>query len=505
MSDSISKDILQYMGENDFYFTDFEKAALLVYDGREHICSIRSLISKDVMQYMKENDLHFTDFEKATIIYNSRLPVNEKHYRLERLAEETDDEVLAQQIKDRLFDDRHVIETFLFDTEGYIYSLEFFFHRNCFAIPKSAYEYGKSEGQPLFTIGKYKIVSNEEVGNNKNKQFYEINDPRNPSSVIFIRRYYPSSELDYNGDGTLFGFLSNEIDLADKRVQNEKDNTRFENAPINMPNPFERGDIVKLIDMGMLGIIETSQEEWNNKYEALRNGKFSKESIDVATLYNDGTLGQLKMSPLLLEKYEPEKGDEVYELLTYGRDAYKGKIPLEQFTHIYKAFRERKEKMDEVRTSYSETEGISISEFQGIYDEIKNQIIFMLFECASFSFPGFIMWLAEDGREWRLVLEDYKIPDQEVLALFPEIDTCVKDYEKIFEQKHETGFQYINGWVGRGVESEKTIFIREDFFNQYKSKFNNIENIISVYDKIKTIEEILHTEEPIFICPNDDQ
>ncbi|MCH5205974.1 MAG: hypothetical protein J1F09_03405 [Oscillospiraceae bacterium] len=44
-------------------------------------------ISKDVQKYMTENGLEFTDFEKAALIYNSDLTVNEKHARLEALAE----------------------------------------------------------------------------------------------------------------------------------------------------------------------------------------------------------------------------------------------------------------------------------------------------------------------------------------------------------------------------------------------------------------------------------
>ena len=107
MSDSISKDVLQYIGEDDIYSTDFENATIISINEAK---IRRSLISKDVMQYMKENDLHFTDFEKATIIYNSELSVNEKHFKLKMLAEETDNVVLKKQIEDRLFDDRKLLK-----------------------------------------------------------------------------------------------------------------------------------------------------------------------------------------------------------------------------------------------------------------------------------------------------------------------------------------------------------------------------------------------------------
>lgn len=142
---------------------------------------------------MEENDLHFTDFEKATIIYNSALSVNEKHDRLERLASETVDEILKQQITDRLFDDRKIIEAFMNDTDEYIYDLDITeaidleYECDCHADPQSAYEYGKSQGY-LFDIGKYRIVSNETRENNKDVYFPEMQDPRNPDSVVYIER-----------------------------------------------------------------------------------------------------------------------------------------------------------------------------------------------------------------------------------------------------------------------------------------------------------------------------
>lgn len=346
MSDSVSKDVLQYIGEDDIYSTDFENATIISINEAK---IRRSLISKDVMQYMKENDLYFTDFEKATIIYNSWLSVNEKHLKLKMLAEETDDVVLKKQIEDRLFDDRKILEAFMFDTEGYVYDsyrsldLENFHKklgsniwRKCFADPKSAYEHGK-----LRCIGKYKIISNEAKENNKDLDLLEKCDPRNPDSVIFIERY-PVAGLFYTCDGTLYAFENNEIGIVDKRVQNETDNTRFENAPINMPNPFERGDIVENIDGYGPMIIETSQDEWENKCEALKDGGFSNERIECVEYNSEGEADHFRACPLFLEKYEPKEDDEdpyelfveEYDLLTYGRDAYKGKIPFEYFTRF---------------------------------------------------------------------------------------------------------------------------------------------------------------------------
>lgn len=146
---------------------------------------------------------------------------------------------------------------------------------------------------------------------------------------------------------------------------------------------------------------------------------------------------------------------------------------------------------------------ISISEIQSIYDGIKSQIIYMSFiEGSGLGGSGDIVWIAEDGREWWLMLEGYDIPDLAVCALFPEMNTCLKEFWRIFDWKHKNDFQRVGGWFGRCNELGLTIFIREDFFNRYKLKFDKIDNRISVYDEMKTIEKILNTEESIFIYPN---
>lgn len=52
-------------------------------------------ISKDVREYMEQKGIEFTDFEKAALIFHSGLPILEIHRQLEKLADETDDDVLT--------------------------------------------------------------------------------------------------------------------------------------------------------------------------------------------------------------------------------------------------------------------------------------------------------------------------------------------------------------------------------------------------------------------------
>lgn len=81
-------------------------------------------ISKDVQKYMVDNGLLFTDFEKAVLIYNSCLTVNEKHARLEALAENSANEILKAQIAERLRIDREDFDAFYKNTESFIYKAD---------------------------------------------------------------------------------------------------------------------------------------------------------------------------------------------------------------------------------------------------------------------------------------------------------------------------------------------------------------------------------------------
>ncbi len=60
-------------------------------------------ISKDVLQYMEQNNLEFNDSQAAALIYHSWLSVPKRHKRLEGFAAETEDENLRKQINGDAF------------------------------------------------------------------------------------------------------------------------------------------------------------------------------------------------------------------------------------------------------------------------------------------------------------------------------------------------------------------------------------------------------------------
>ena len=71
---------------------------------------MRELIpSKDVRNYLQKLGRKFNDFESATLIYNSDWSLKEKHQALAEILENTKDEVLRGQIKDRIERDKEYI------------------------------------------------------------------------------------------------------------------------------------------------------------------------------------------------------------------------------------------------------------------------------------------------------------------------------------------------------------------------------------------------------------
>lgn len=117
---------------------------------------------------------------------------------------------------------------------------------------------------------------------------------------------------------------------------------RFENAFIHIPNPFGRGDIVRLTtDHEGHGIVETSQLEWQEFLERVESGgakwaDFSDASVTVDFLQDDGGIMHSHISPAFLERFEPQKGDMDYGVLMYASAIQQGNGTLEDLLHILK-------------------------------------------------------------------------------------------------------------------------------------------------------------------------
>lgn len=97
-------------------------------------------------------------------------------------------------------------------------------------------------------------------------------------------------------------------------------NEHFSEMYFEVPNPFEKGDIIKTCAMGYYGIVEMSQKDWKASVDRhkkwLQQGGHFVDYTDIQigiTLFNeeDGTfLVCDDATPLDLERYEPSPGHE---------------------------------------------------------------------------------------------------------------------------------------------------------------------------------------------------
>lgn len=297
-------------------------------------------ISKDVRKHMADNKFSFTDFEKAGLISEADcLTVNEKHMRLEAIAAKTNDETLKAQITEQLSADRNDIAALKAPTEGYVYSL--ITHqdgkqptcRGYFGIVAYAYARGEKQGD-------FKIFDRAyDTGKKSGCKFKIIKrlaaECENDDCIGYIK-------YDENGDITDFSY-------KDSRYIYEPD--RFCERFAVVPNPFEKGDIVRYLGDGAHGIVFTSQEEWNdilNEYKKdLEDDKLCPYiGIETEFFNSDGSSAYSIVSPAFIEKYEPKKDDEDYDLLMTASAFCKKEFTLDSFTECCDNYKKKHNKKE---------------------------------------------------------------------------------------------------------------------------------------------------------------
>lgn len=313
-------------------------------------------ISKDVREHMERNHLEFTDFEKAALIYHSGLPVPEMLDRLEKLAKTTEDATLRKQILARLACDRQDMEAFRNNAEGYVYAVETYEDEHepyiCgyFATADLAYAHGMKQGVK-FEIEKYLIVGFNGREAKKSKGYLNpyLFEEKDIKECITEHDYWGHSEAaaTYSKDGTLKYFWSSEIERSDEEhISMLYDPARFENAFFPVPNPFEKGDVVRFTEHPEEhGIVATSQQEWKEFLERVESRRrkgvdFSDASITVDFLEENGHFSHSHINPAFLEKYEPQKDDADYDVLMCASGVHQGNGTLDFLFYYLKKYQE---------------------------------------------------------------------------------------------------------------------------------------------------------------------
>ena len=275
--------------------------------------------SKDVRELMETDGHTFTDFEVATLIFNGMQTYDEKRASLGELAETTTDMNLKAMIDRRLAYEDEEIAFFEEEKEGFVYllnSCEFEpedCYCGCFANAKLALEYGCKLGFD-FSIEKHVVIGSKHNDYPKKRVYTNPYLQELKDWTSYVKEYESHdtvvAKFHYNKEGKLLYFAADiERDLAEE-LEMLFSPARFENAYMEIPNPFERGDIVSVVGTDRQGIILTSQAEWEDykvRMHQMTGKDFIDASITVDFLYEDGEFSHEHINPIFLEKVETDK------------------------------------------------------------------------------------------------------------------------------------------------------------------------------------------------------
>lgn len=307
--------------------------------------------SKEVRELIERTGREFSDFEKAVLIYNGDLPYYEKLDMLKELSKSTKDSTLKAMLEERVSKDEEDSECFAKNTEGYVYILnseEFApedFYCGCFVSKEMAYTYGLKLAYN-FRIEKHLIIGFNETQPRKNKSYANpyVFDTKELDELVIESESSSSmvASFYYTKEGTLRYFYSSEIERdAQEELERLFNTQRFENSYIDIPNPFEVGDIVCLTTDNGHGVVVTSQEDWRQYKEIMKNAKyknFGDASIIVDFLMDNGHISHAHVNPIFLGKYEPAEIDADKEVLYAASAVHKGD-GLDWFTHCYDKYK----------------------------------------------------------------------------------------------------------------------------------------------------------------------
>ena len=314
----------------------------------------RYIPSKHYLDYIKEHNISYSDYEVAAILSHCIDDPFVLHKQLELIKENTDDKKLIKEIEDKISYDNYLYNLFKdnndrqavyvvsvkdeeneYDIYGYFYYLD------------SAYEKAK-ENNKQFKIEKQKVQ-------NENPEKTTVVGAWNPhfDKEAEIERHQPDDYGDelgtilYDEEGNITYFYVKDTSMnnsSDAELLETIYKDNFENVYMFLEHPFEIGDIVKDLKYNKVGIVEISKQDYDVFSKKVKDGLYADDfdcgSI-VSYLYDDGHFSHQHPLPIFLEKYEPDKEDEKYELLTLASDLLKHEISLDFFTDVYERYRNK--------------------------------------------------------------------------------------------------------------------------------------------------------------------
>lgn len=283
-------------------------------------------MSAFMRNYYREQGITFTDSQQATIIWNSDLPKSEILDALREIASTTMDEMLKEQIRERLAAEAENERIFLENDGSYFFIFipddEDEWGNRYFSTLDAAIAYGKDHSKETFQIRKESFADK-----------FDGSAANDNSDATYI-----GGQAQYTKGGVLLecACYTEETSISFSHPHQ----SRFEDAYIPLQNPFELGDIVKIVGDSRPAIVEVSQEDWKRSLERNTNGSReippSYDNISLTVEFLDGGEMYHGHPPILwLEKIDQWDDKLEWDVLQEASRLMKGTGSLENFRYYY--------------------------------------------------------------------------------------------------------------------------------------------------------------------------
>lgn len=290
-------------------------------------------MSAFMRNYYREQGITFTDSQQATIIWNSDLPMPEILDALREIASTTTDEMLKEQIRERLAAEAENERIFLENDGSYFFIFipddEDEWGSRYFSTLDAAIAYGKDRSKETFQIRKESFTDK-----------FDGSAANNDSDKMYV-----GGQAQYTKGGVLLecACYTEETSINFSHPYQ----SRFEDAYIPLQNPFELGDIVKIAGDSRPAIVEVSQEDWKSALERNTNGSReippSYDNISLTVEFLDGGEMYHGHPPILwLEKIDQWDDKLEWDVLQEASRLMKGTGSLENFLYYYHQNLDRK-------------------------------------------------------------------------------------------------------------------------------------------------------------------
>ena len=212
------------------------------------------IASPEVREHIRETGTQFTDFMKAAIIYHlgrdRGLTFDETRSDLERLRDTTEDAELRQQLSERMAYDDACLERHKCNEDGF-YGLylyidgEIYYCRQCLSF-NVAYRQGCRAGEK-FRITKFRQVTAEGgKGQSLMPRLFWCSLGEGTWCINMANLYFDEH-------GELLYVDTFDADENEERAYGRQG--RFEAAEIDIPSPFQAGDVVETLQSGTIGVV----------------------------------------------------------------------------------------------------------------------------------------------------------------------------------------------------------------------------------------------------------